>query len=119
PRFSFFSIFNCQKTDTGPKTQSKPYRRDNRLSANHPNKVCSFIRNTRAKSFVSARSAAVFVSERLIGPHPRNSQQGIFQKSEKFRKLLICIHIFELCETAVTKVAVFKQSPVRRFEAEG
>jgi hypothetical protein len=65
------------------KTQSKSYQRDNRLSANYPNKACSFIRNTRAKSSVSAISAAVFVSERLIGPSLGCRQQAIFKNQKK------------------------------------
>ena len=36
PRFSFFSICNCQITDLSHKTQSNPYQRDNRFPANHP-----------------------------------------------------------------------------------
>ena len=42
PRFSFFSICNCQKTDTGPKSQSKPNQRDNPPSSKLPQSTLQF-----------------------------------------------------------------------------
>ncbi|MBO9100925.1 MULTISPECIES: hypothetical protein, partial [unclassified Rhizobium] len=72
-------------------------------------------RNNRAKQFV-ARSAAALVSDRLIGPTSRSSQQSIFTKSEKSRNALEMQGFPQGCENHVTEAgawtSITRPSPV-------